>query len=149
MARVNLKEVWNNIKAQIVKPHIRQEAFLFFAVVIYTFAMLMATVVNFANDVDPLKWITLGHFIALFAMEVVEFIIFSKFKKPNLWPFIVLTYFFGFSMPLTYLFLAPCDTLYLFWICLVPVVYFVCFGNKKALLPSILLLVIFCLFFLH
>ena len=147
MAKIALKEAWNNIKAQIVKPHIRQEAFLFFAVVIYTFAMLMATVVNFVNGVSPLKWITLGHFIGLLIMEVTEFIVFSKFKKPTLWPFIALTYLFSFSTPLTYLFLAPCDTLYLFWICLVPVVYFVCFGKKGALIPTVLLFAIFCLFF--
>ena len=147
MARMSLKEAWNNIKAQIVKPHIRQEAFLFFAVVIFTFAMLMATVVNFVNDVVSLKWITFGYFFGFLALEIVEFIILSTHKKPNLWPFIIVTIALCFSIPLFYLFLAPCDTLYLFWICLIPIVSIVCFGNKRGLILSIVLFTIFCLFF--
>ena len=147
MAKVSIKQAWENIKAQIVKPHIRQEAFLFFTVIIFTFAMLMATIVNFANQISPLKWLTLGYTIALFAMEIVEFFVFSKFKKPVLWPFVILTFALSFSMALHYLFLAPCDTLYLFWICLIPVMYFICFGNKHGFLPSLLLFTIFCLVF--
>ncbi len=146
MEKVSIKETWNNMKDQIVKPHIRQEAFLFFAVLIYAFSVLVATIINFINDIAPLKWITLAHLIALFAMEVVEFIVFSKCKKPTLWPFIVLTLVFGFSIPLCYLFLAPFDSLYLFWIYLIPIVYFACFGNKRGLIPSAILFAIFCLF---
>ena len=147
MAKLTLKEAWNNIKAQIVKPHIRQEAFLFFAVIIYSFAMLMATIVNFVNGVATLKWITLGYFIALMGLEIVEFIIFSINKKPVLWPFIAVTFALSFTMPLHYLFLAPCDTLYLFWICLIPIVSIVCFGNKKGFILSLALFALFCLFF--
>ena len=147
MAKLTLKEAWTNIKSQIVKPHIRQEAFLFFSAIIFTFAMLMVTIVNFINDVTPLKWLTLGYFIALFAMEIVEFIIFSFYKRPKLWPFVILTFSLSFSMAMHYLFLAPCDTLYLFWICLVPVMYFICFGNKHGFLPSLVLFIIFCLVF--
>ena len=148
MARVTLKQAWNNIKAQIVKPHIRMEAFLFLSAVIFSFAMLMATIVNFLdNDVGSLKWFTLGYFIAMFIMEVVEFIIFSKLKYPKLWPFVILTFALPFSMAMHYLFMAPCDTFYLFWICLIPVMYFVCFGNRNGFIPSLVLFIIFCLFF--
>ena len=147
MSKLPLKQAWESIKSQIVKPHIRQEAFLFFACIIFTFAMLMATIVNFFNEVSPLKWLTFGYFIALFVLEVIEFIVFSKYKKPVLWPFIVLTFALSFSMALHYLFLAPCDTLYLFWICLIPIMYFVCFGNKHGALPAVLLFVIFVLVF--
>ena len=147
MAKHSFKETWHNMTLQIVKPLVRREAFLFFFVVIFTFAMLAATIVNFANNITPLKWLTLGYFIALFIMEIVEFFVFSKAKKPVLWPFVVLAFSLSFSMALHYLFLAPCDTLYLFWICLIPVMYFICFENKHGFLPSLILLIIFCLVF--
>ena len=99
MAKLTLKQAWNNIKAQIVKPHIRTEAFLFLSAVIFTFAMLMATIVNFLDpNVGPLKWFTLSYFVAMFILEVVEFIVFSKVKYPKLWPFVVLTFALPFCL---------------------------------------------------
>ena len=147
MAKLTFKQAWENIKSQIVRPHIRREAFLFFAAIVYTFALLIMTIVNFISDVPVLKWLTLGYFIAMFSLEIVEFIIFSKYKRPILWPFVVLTFSLTFSMAMHYLFLAPCDTVYLFWICLIPILYFICFGNKHGFLPALALFIIFCLVF--
>lgn len=147
MAKVNIAEGWKNIKKQIIKPDVRRKAFLFISANVFAFALLAATIINFLTGEKTLGYITLGYTIGLFVTEVTEFICFSKFKKCVEWPFIALTVIFSVSITGLYLFLAPFDSLYIFWICVIPIMYFLCFGVKRGIIGATSLFIFILLTF--
>ena len=147
MPKFDLKKGWESVKSQLIKPQIRSEAFLFFTMAVFAFSMLAATIVNFVSKETTLGFITLGYFIALIALQIVELIIFTKSKYLKLWPFYALTFLISYSCVICYLFLAPLDSLYLFWICIIPIMYFLCFRNRFGLAFSFVLLLTICAIF--
>ena len=147
MAKNKFKQVWSSITAQLINKKSRERVFIFLTTFIFTYVSLGCTIVNFVTKQQVLAFFTLGCFIALFAIEIAQFIIFTKFKKSNNIFLAIPTLLVLSTLVISYLFLAPARSMYIFWICVIPISSFLTYGMKRGIISSSILFGIILLVF--
>ena len=147
MGKGNFKKSWAKITAQLIDSKVRGKAFVFLSTMIFTYAALGCSIVNFITKENLLGFITLGCFVAFLTMEILQAIIFTKYKD-------VKSAYLSVPVSITlgvfiaaYLFFAPPMAMYFFWIAIVPICIYLTFGIKRGIIWSSILFVSILLVF--
>lgn len=140
---------WKKINSQFIDKDIREKTFLILSVIVLSFVAIGCLIVNLITNEYPLVYFSLASFIAYeLLLGFGTFLFFKKKKINNLFvtiPFVIITIFFVFS----YLFVAPADSLYFFWICIIPICFCLSFGLKKGIIYSLSIVTgIACIFYI-
>ena len=142
MKKIAIKGTWESIKSRLINPIVKEKVFLIIATLALGIICLGCMVINFINKEIALAYTALAYGVALFAYLVVETSVFIKGgKKVNPLPFALIYVALSASLTICYLFLAPSDSLYLFWLCIVPILYILAFGFKRGMIASAVLLI--------
>ena len=147
MAKFNLKDFWTNVKNQLTIKKSRKRAFVFIATMILTYIALACFVINFIVGEILLGCITLGCFAAFFTILLLEVILFTKYNDFNDRFLTYPTLLVIAILVTSYLFLAPARTVYIFWICVLPIGMFLSLGIKKGIIGSSALFLLILLTF--
>ena len=147
MAKKNLKQVWQSITSQLTNKKSRARAFVFLTSFIFTYITLGGTIANFVTNIAPLCYYTLGFFAVFLILTIAEVIYFTKSKKGSdafvTIPMLVLIAL----LVMTYLFLAPARSFYIYWICVIPICLFLSIGMFKGIIGSTILFISILLVF--
>ena len=147
MGKISIKEKWSKLTSQLIDPKVRGKTFVFLSTFIFTFIALGCTIVNFINQERLLGFITLGCFIAFFILEILQGIIFTRNKDfKSIYLSLPVSIVLG-GMIASYLFFAPAKSIYIYWICIVPICMFLTFGIKRGIIWSSILFAFILLIF--
>lgn len=135
---MNLLQTLKNFKTGITVKETREKLFLLLSTIIFTFISLGCLITNFITREMIIAYVSSGVFAAFIVLQVLELLFLFKpnVKKPL---FSVAMGVLVGSLSLSYVFLAPADSLFFFWICISPVCFCLSFGLKKGLIGSLAL----------
>ena len=142
MAKFGIKKAWAKLTSSLIDQKARERTFVFLSTFIFTYIALGCAIVNFITKEYLLGFITLGCFIAFFAMEILQAFVFTKYKELHNHALSIPVSFILLGMIICYLFLAPARSIYIFWICVVPILMFLTFKFKRAVVGASVLFVI-------
>lgn len=142
MGKFNFKEFWSGVVDQLTIKKSRERAFLFICTFILTYISLGCCIVNFITGESLLAFITLGCFICSLIDEILELIIFTKYKKVHNLFLSIPTIIITLVLVVSYLFLAPPRAMYILWISIIPIGVFLTLGIKRGIIGSSILFAI-------
>lgn len=147
MGKISFKTQWEKIKTQLIDKNVRDKAFIFLSTFIFSFIAVGCTIVNFITKEMTLAYVSLGCFIAFEILLWLEFFLFSKKRSTRDIPIMIAMVVLILTLTFAYVFLAPADSLYIFWICIIPIAFCLSFGLKRGLLGSLALIVAIAIVF--
>lgn len=147
MAEKGLKKFWSYITSQLIDRNSRNKSFVFLSTFIFTFGALGCLIVDFITNETTLGFISLGCFICFFVLEILQAVIFTKYKEVNANFLAIPVSIILAALIISYLFLAPPRSLYVYWICIVPICLFLTFDFKRAFIDATILFIVVLLIF--
>ena len=144
---MTIKSSWESIKKNIINKDTRQKVFVSVSTLIFILISIACVVINFTTREMVIAYAAVGSLVLLTVLLVVESIVFIKKIKIHV-------NYFAISMALTicslafiYFFYAPADSLYIYWVCIIPIVFALSFGFKKGTIISAVMFLLICLVF--
>ena len=142
MAKISLRKIWSNITTQLINKKNRSRSFIFLTSFIFSYISLGGTIANFLTDAKPLCYFSLGAFVLFDVLIAAELIYFHKNKKGSDMVVTIPMLILIGALVISYLFLAPARSFYIYWICVIPICFFLTFGMLKGVVGSTILFAI-------
>ena len=144
---MKLKQHWENLKLNFIDKSVREKVFVFISTIIFGFVSSACVVINFLTKEYVIGWASVASLVLLSTLAVIEIVFYSKKIKINSLIFSIPMAAVIASLAFLYLFFAPADCLYFYWICIIPIVLCISFGFRDGVIAGILMLLIIILIF--